>query len=126
MAGDDKILISLQFNWPVKLFSDDFKLGLDTSSESSSSSGGDETDLLSGGGVSGDTGRVSDVLVVTSSVGVLDWVHGHTSHDRPHLSLGLLGVVGSGGLQDGLLVPASAGHDADHGSGIPGHGLLHA
>ena len=43
---------------------------------------GDETDLLAGHGVTAHRGRVADVLVVTSTVGVLDRVHRHTTNLR--------------------------------------------
>ena len=36
--------------------------------------------LLSRGGVPAHSGSVTDVLVVTTTVGVLHWVHGHTTH----------------------------------------------
>lgn len=64
------------------------------------------------------------MLMVTTSVRMLDWVHGDTSNDRPHLSLRLLSVVLSAGLEDWLFVSASTGDDADHGSGFTADGLL--
>lgn len=106
------------------LLSEHFELGLDTTSESTSSSGGNETDLSTSWGVSGLATRLTDVLVVTSSVRVLDWVHGHTSNNRPHLSLWLEVVVNSTGLQDWLLVSSSSSYDTDHGSGLTSNSLL--
>merc|ERR1719409_2252896 len=49
----------------------------------SSAARGDEADLLAGHGVAADRGRVADVLVVTSTVGVLDGVHGDATGLRP-------------------------------------------
>jgi len=49
------------------------------SAEATGSAGGDETDLLSVRRPPGDRRRVTNVLVVASSVGVLHGVHGHTS-----------------------------------------------
>ena len=69
---------------------------------------------------------MSDVLVVTTSVRMLDRVHGDTSNSWPHLSLWLEGIVRSAGLQDWLLVSSTSGDDTDHGSGVAVDGLLDA
>ena len=56
-------------------------LGDDLSSpDSTGPAGGDETDLLTGGGSSADGGSLTDMLVVTSSVGMLDGVHSNTTN----------------------------------------------
>ena len=60
-----------------------------SSSDSSSSSGGDQTDLLSGGSSSFDGRSLSDVLMVTASVRMLNGVHGNTSNLWPTVSLHL-------------------------------------
>lgn len=52
------------------------------------------------------------MLMVTSSVGMLHGVHAHTTHLGPGVPLHLVLVVGSTGLQQGLVYPASARHDA--------------
>ena len=77
--------------------------------------GGDETDLPTGRGSSFNRGSLSDMLVVSSSVGMLDRIHGHASNLRPAIPLGLVLVEGPSGLQHGLVDPAAAGHDAHHG-----------
>ena len=58
-------------------------------SDSAGSSGGDETDLLTSGGTSLDGRSLSDVLMVTTTVGMFDGVHGHTSDLRPAVPLDL-------------------------------------
>ena len=55
------------------------------------------------------------MLMVTSSVRMLDGVHSHTTHLRPAVPLGLVLVVRASGLQHGLVDPTSAGDDANHG-----------
>ena len=79
--------------------------------------------LLSGHGLSRDGGRVSDMLLVTSSVWVINWVHGDTSHDGPVLLL--LGhlVESVSGLEDGLFGSASSGNESDHSSARAGQGF---
>jgi len=56
---------------------------LDTTSDESGSAGGNETDLLAARGVSGHGRWVTDVLVVTTTMRMLDWVHRNTSHTGP-------------------------------------------
>ena len=48
--------------------------------EATSAAGSDETDLLAGWCPAADSGGVTNVLVVTTTVGVLHGVHGHTTH----------------------------------------------
>ena len=48
--------------------------------EATSAAGGNETDLLAGGRRPADGRGVANVLVVTTTVGVLHGVHGHTTH----------------------------------------------
>lgn len=94
-----------------------------SSSEKTSSSGGDKTDLLTWGSVSGYGSWVTDVLVVTSSVWMVDWVHGNTSNSWPHLSLGLESVMLSTGLQDWLISSLSSSNKSDGGSAVSSNGL---
>ena len=56
------------------------------------------------------------MLVVTTTVGMLDGVHGHTTHLGPAVPLHLVFVVGTAGLQDGLVDTATSGHDANGGT----------
>ena len=48
--------------------------------ETTGAAGSNKTDLLSGGSVAGHGGGVTNVLVVTTTVGMLHRVHGHTTH----------------------------------------------
>lgn len=48
--------------------------------ETARAAGGDEADLLAGRRVTAHRGGVADMLVVATTVGVLHWVHGHTTH----------------------------------------------
>ena len=50
------------------------------SAQATRAAGGNETDLLSVRGPPRHRGRVTDVLVVASSVGVLHRVHGNSTH----------------------------------------------
>ena len=98
---------------------------LDTS-QPASPAGSDETNLASGGSLLGDSGGHTDVLVVTSSVGVLDGVHGNTTDPGPLVALDAVLVEGAAGLKEGLVSAAPAGDDTDLGAGGGGDGLLAA
>ena len=87
-----------------------------STANSSGSPGGDETDLATGARSALHRRRLADVLMVSTTVRMLDGVHGHTAYLRPAVALGLVLVVGASGLQHGLVDPATAGDDADHGA----------
>ena len=84
-----------------------------SSTVATSAAGSDQTSLLSGRAGALHGGRVSNVLMVSSSVGVLHRVTCHTTDGGPALPLGLGGVVGGTSLQEGLLGTSSSGDDAD-------------
>jgi len=59
---------------------------------------------------------VTNVLVVTSTVRVLNGVHGNTTHIGPAVAFDFVLVEGAAGLQHGLVATAAASADADHGA----------
>lgn len=63
-------------------------LGLLCTTEQTRPPGGDETGLLTLCGVSGDGRRFTDMLVVTTTVGMVDGVHGNTTSPGPAVALG--------------------------------------
>lgn len=90
---------------------------LSTSSNETGSSGGHETSLLTAGSVSADSRGVTDVLLVTTTMGMVDGVHSNTSNSGPgSSSLGLPSVVGVSSLADGLVGSAATSDEADHSS----------
>ena len=92
--------------------------------ETSSPPGSDETDLLAGGSITADSGGVTNVLVVTSSVGMLHRVHGHTTDLRPAVPLHAVLVVGIASLQHWLLSPATTSNLSNHGTAAARDNLL--
>ena len=58
-------------------------LDFDGTTEQTSSAGGDETDFLSGHGGASDGRGFSDMLMVSSSVRMVDGVHSHTTSTGP-------------------------------------------
>lgn len=100
-------------------------LGLDASPVATRAAGGNETNLLTRGVVTGHGGRVADVLMVTTTVGVLHRVHGHTTHLGPLVPLHLVLVVSNTSLQDGLVHAAAAGNKAHHRAATAGMASAH-
>ena len=89
---------------------------LSTTSDESSSSGSDKTALLSSGAVSSDGRWVTNMLMVTTTMRMLDWVHSDTSNSWPVLSLSSGLEPGVGSLEEWLVSSLSTSDDSDHGS----------
>merc|ERR1719152_47434 len=85
---------------------------------------GDQADLLAGHGVAANGRRVANVLVVTTTVWVLDGVHGDATRLRPRVALGLVLVERTASLEHRLVDAATAGNDADRCTRKAGDGLL--
>lgn len=94
------------------------------SSEPAGPPGSDETNLLARWSVTPDCARVTNVLVVTSSVRMLNGVHGHTTHLRPAVPLHSELVVSIASLEKGLLCSASTSNLPDHCSAATWHYFL--
>ena len=99
------------------------QLSLVTSSKKTSSSGSNETNLLSRDASSGNSGRLTNVLVITTSVGMVNWVHSDSGNDWEVLSLCLVSPVLNSGLENWLLVSSSGSDDSNHTSGLAVDGL---
>jgi len=88
--------------------------------------GGDETDLPTRRGSPLDGRWVTNMLMVTTTVGMLDGVHGHTSDLGPAVPLDSVLVVSSAGLEHGLVATTATSDDADDGPVLGGVELLDA
>ena len=96
-----------------------------SSSDQTGSSGSDQTTLLSSWGVSSGGSWVTNVLMVTTTMGMLDWVHGNTSDSWPVSLLGVGFVVGCVGLEEWLVSSLSSSDDTNHSSAATEDGLSH-
>lgn len=74
--------------------------------------GGNETNLATGRGSTFYGRSLSNVLVVTTTVWMLNGVHGHTTHLRPAVPLYLVLVVGTACLKDRLIDTATPCYNA--------------
>jgi hypothetical protein len=95
-------------------------LELTLTTRETGAAGGNETNLLTGDGLAGDARGRTNVLVVTTTVGVVNGVHGNTTDLGPSVALALVLVVSVTGLEEGLVNTATASDDADHGAGARG------
>jgi len=86
-------------------------------SDTASSPGSNQADLLAWRGMAADGGGVSNMLMVTTTMRMLDRIHANTLHPRPAVSLGLGSMVSAASLQNGLLNTTTTGDDANHGTG---------
>ncbi|QBM89397.1 hypothetical protein METSCH_D04680 [Metschnikowia aff. pulcherrima] len=98
--------------------------GLLGTSQQTSSSGGNQTSLLTWNGVSGDGGGLTNMLVVTTTVRVINWVHGHTSSSWPRVSLDLVLVESSTSLQQWLVNSTTTSDNTNDTSGVRRDDLL--
>ena len=96
---------------------------LSATSDETSSSGCNKTDFLTSGLVTAGSGWVTNMLMVTTTVRMLDWVHGDTSHSWPVVSLSLLLIPSSVSLQQWLLSSLASSANANHGSAATDDGL---
>ena len=99
---------------------------LASTSDDTSSLGGDETTLLTAGSVSSGRSGVTHVLMVTTTVRMLNGVHSNTSNSGPVSLLGVSLVVGAVGSEEGLVSSLTASDDADHSSATTNNGLTDA
>lgn len=101
-----------------------YLLDLDGTTEQTSAAGSNKTDFLTGDGLAGDGGGLSDVLVVTTTVGVIHGVHSNTTSTGPVVALGLELVVRTASLEQRLVDTATTGDDTDGSTAATRDGLL--
>lgn len=98
--------------------------GLDDTAHETSAAGSNETSLLTSGRLARDGRGVTNVLVVTTTVRVVDGVHGNTTSTGPRVALDAELVVGTTSLEHGLVDTATTSDDADGSAGRRGDRLL--
>jgi hypothetical protein len=74
--------------------------------------------------MAGDGSGVTNVLMVTTSVRMVDGVHANTADARPAVALDLVLVVSTTGLEDRLVDATTTGDDADLATTSRVDGLL--
>jgi hypothetical protein len=99
-------------------------LGLLGTTEQTSSPGGNKTGFLTVGGVAGDGRGLTDMLVVTTTVRVIDGVHGNTTSLGPRVALDSELVLGTRSLEQRLVGTTTTSNDTNHTTGSALHNLL--
>jgi len=100
--------------------------GLGSTTDLTSSSGSNKTGLLTSGASSGHGRWVTNMLLVTTTVRMVDGVHSDTSNTGPSVSLGLVLPEGSTSLQEGLVGSLTTSDNTNHSSAITLDGLSNA
>lgn len=121
-----RYLCTLYYNLSSLLYYDNIHLvlGLLGTTQQTSSSGSNQTNLLTWNSSSGDSRSLTNMLMVTTTVRVINWVHGHTSGLWPRVSLSLVLVVSSTSLQQWLVDSTTTGNNTNDTSGVRGEDLL--
>uniref|UniRef100_A0A2P2MDN4 60S ribosomal protein L8-3 n=1 Tax=Rhizophora mucronata TaxID=61149 RepID=A0A2P2MDN4_RHIMU len=94
------------------------------SSKTTSPPCSNETNLLARRGITPDRACMSNVLVITSSMRMLNWVHCHTTYLGPAIPLHSVLVVGITSLQQGLFSPTSTCNLSYHCTATTWNNLL--
>jgi len=95
-----------------------FLLNLSGTSDKTGSSGCNKTALLTSWCVSSDSSWVTNMLMITTTMRMLDGVHCNTSNSWPVLSLSLGLEPGVGCLQEWFICSLPSGTDSNHGSAV--------
>lgn len=66
------------------------------------------------------------MLMITTTVGMFDGVHTHSSYDGPSVPLGFVLEVSTSSLEDGFVNTTTSSDDADHGAVCRGEDFLRA
>ena len=93
------------------------------STNDTSSSGSDKTGLLTTRCVSPDSCGVTNVLMVTTTVRMLDGVHCNTSDAWPVSLFSMSSIVGVCGLENWLVSSGTTGNNTNHGSAATNDGF---
>src|SRR5512142_3125452 len=111
----------------IKLLSNLFILGITlATTNSTSTTGSNKTDLTTSRGTTLNCGSLTNMLMVTTTVRMFNGVHSNTTYLRPAVTLNLVFVVGTTGLQDGFVDTTTTSYDTDHSTVSGGDNFLGA
>jgi len=96
---------------------------LSGTSDKTGSSGCNKTALLTSGCISSNGSWMSNMLMITTTMRMLNWVHCNTSNSWPVISLSFCLVPGVGSLEEWLICSLSTSADSNHGSAGALNGL---
>lgn len=87
-------------------------------------SGSNETNLLTRGSITRNGRSVTNMLMVTTTVGVINRVHGNTTSLGPAVSLESVLVEGATSLEQGFIDTTTAGNDTNRSTALVVENLL--
>ena len=96
-------------------------LRLNTTTNTTSTTSGNKTDLLTRASTSTAGRRLTNVLMVTTTVRVIDRVHTDTADLRPLVALHSVLVVAATSLQHGLIHTTTTSDETDHSTATTHH-----
>jgi hypothetical protein len=99
---------------------------LKATTDKSGSAGSNETDLLTDGGITTDSRGVTNMLLVTTTVRMVDGVHSNTTNAGVVVLLCLSLEPSGTGLKEGLIGSLSSSDNADHSTAATLDGLTDA
>jgi len=99
-------------------------LELLATAQQTSSAGGNQTDLLTSRSIASDSGSLTNMLVVTTTVRMVYGVHGNTTSSGPAVTLSLVLVEGTTSLEQRLVNTTTTSDDTDGSTGAGGNNLL--
>merc|ERR1719427_997876 len=89
---------------------------LGSTTDTTDTAGSDETDLSTGGGVTAYGGWETDMLMISTTVGMFNGIHTNSTYLRPAISLHLVLVVRSTRLQQRFVDTTSTRNDTHTGT----------
>jgi len=89
-----------------------------SSSDKTSSSSGNETDFLTMRGISADSWGMTNMLLITTTMRMIYWIHSHTSNSWPASSLRFVFVMLASGLANWLVRSSTSSTNSYHSSAI--------
>jgi len=101
-----------------------YLLDLDRTTQQTCPTSSNKANFLTRDGRTSNCRGFTDVLMVATTVRVVNWVHGNTPSTRPVVTLGLELVVSPTGLKQGLVNPSTTSNDADSCTGTTRDGLF--
>jgi hypothetical protein len=98
--------------------------GLLDSAKTSGTAGSDQTTLSSGRSFLGTSGRVTNMLVISSSMGMLYGILSNSTNLRPTVTLDSVLVVSGTSLEKGLISTSTSSNNSDLSTNSRGNSLL--
>lgn len=95
-----------------------------STTEKTSTTGSNKTDLLTSGSLARNTGGVTNVLMITTTMRMVNRIHSHTTNGWPAVALGTVLVESTTGLEDGLVKTTTSSNNTNGSTAVARNNLL--